>query len=876
MIAVRRGVEGIVGCLGYWVGLFLAVWPLMAVEPAEQSAFDAALRDFETGLWERADRQFSDFEAQFPQSTLRAEVDQRRAYAVGEIKMARKEFGAAADQFAEFQKAFSASPRAALAAVREATARFKAGDPAAAVAVLQKSDGPFAHELQAGKELSLIYSGLMVKAESLFVIKEYSKAEETLELAGERSAQSPREKWERLRLSVLVREAAGKPERALEAAQSLVALAADDASLADRRAPSYSFAALLAVRLKNDAKAREWFEQNLAPETPVEFQREATLYVASRAVASQNWAYARQQLESFLVSHPTDTNAAQFRLILGRAIFRQYQGTVQSLTNTADAASLLAEASLKFQEIITNTPAGEFTGSAYLGRGWCLWVDAIIRQGTNRLKDAEAHFARAAELLPHGTEQAEARFKYADCLMDRGAAVEALTNYLAVAEGYADVPENTPRVEVAWQQTALSATQAHRLDAAMKAVDRLLALNPRAEATAQTVLAVGQALIKAQKLDDARGLLSRFSTAVPDSKFRPDAQLALASADYEDRRWTNVVVELGDWIRANTNHPKILPARWYLALARAKAGELTNAVTEFTELASRFPTEPAAVQAVWWLADSYFNNGEYDRAEQACFTITTNAAWKGRPEWYRAFFRQAEAAYRRQNWTKAGEMLFEFLNHNADAQMPSDLPPPAFLLLGDYHRSRPPESGESQDAILSKAFEAYKGAVEFAAKHSTNSPIRPLALKAMADCNLQQAVHDTNFYQKAVDLYQRVLMDSVASSELRASASIGLAQCYSHLADRFLAAGKVTDGEVLRTRAIDHLLDVVHGRYLNANERADASSIGEAGARAGEMMEASGKWSEAASLYDRLAEELAAMRPRWLAKAAFARKQAGG
>ncbi|HRI14215.1 MAG TPA: hypothetical protein PLX89_14560, partial [Verrucomicrobiota bacterium] len=80
----------------------------------------------------------------------------------------------------------------------------------------------------------------------------------------------------------------------------------------------------------------------------------------------------------------------------------------------------------------------------------------------------------------------------------------------------------------------------------------------------------------------------------------------------------------------------------------------------------------------------------------------------------------------------------------------------------------------------------------------------------------------------------------------------------------------------LLTTALDRYLDVVNGTLQRPGEVPDPWWVKEAGREAGRLLESMGRWREAATLYERLSQELPALKAAWDFKAAEARKRANG
>lgn len=846
-----------------WPRALLLAWILLGgqtavgqVQPADRIAFDAALRSFEGGLWERAAKELDEFAIAFPKSELKAEGEQRRLYAQAELDLLRGAFQDAQRNFATYQAAYPTNARAVLAGVREAEAALKLGKPDIAVIPLGKPELPFAKALTAGVPVPVLFRGLLVRSEA-WMAKQDLAAAETALVEAEKFAQSSDEKWVRWRRLVNLRQAAGKAKEAAEAAVAFLGLANADPALESRRAETVSIVGQLRLKLGDPKGATEAFTQNLAPATPAEFLREATLRLAELDLAAGNFLSARQRLEAFLGAQPQDPEINSLRLRLGQGLFRQY---LQQGTN-AEAATLLTLAAQSFQTALTNAPGKELQGPLHLGRGWCLWEEGLRLGNAERVREAETNFLAAATLLPRGADQAVARFKSGDCLAFRKSWAEAATNYLSAANDFTDVPAAGSLVEPALAQAVIAATEAGDLASGQAAVTRLLSLNARAEALAQSTLLVGQALSLRGRDGESARLLEDFLKRFPESALGAEIRLTLVSVRLRTGDWTNAYVELDRWIATHTNHPSLARAevdRWW---AGTQAGVITNAIERVQDLARRYPTNASVLTAQLALAADFFSQGDFARAEQACLSVVTNAVWKGTDGWYRAKLRAAESARRRQAWSNASTNIFELLN---DVALPEALVAPAYFELGELHLERPLETGTAPLANFRNALESFTRAGQF-----TNSPIAPLAVGKMADCHLQLASISTNSYELAADLYRRVADWPGVDLGARCKATLGR----GIVAEKLAALRANGESAPLLRTALNQYLDVAYGKVLRPGESADGWWLKEAGREAGRVLEILGQWSEAATLYEQMGRELPALKAVWDGKAADARKR---
>lgn len=866
---LRRGFRAWIGravvAAWCWIGsaAFVASFVQGAAQSADRIAFDAGRRDFDNGLWDRVVQEFTGFEATFPRSALRPEAGELKAFAQGEAAADRGEHRVAADFFAQFRQAFPAAPRAGLAAVREAAARAKLGDPRGAVDVLATPDGAFARLLAAGTQPAVVFRGLLLQAEAHLALSDRTAAEASLTAAAKMS-RSPAEEWGRLRLLVTVLDAAGKPAAAAETATSLLGIAGREASLASRRAESASLAGGLWLKQGDADRAAAAFTVNVAPGTPMELYREATFRLVGWRLARGELAAARERLEAFTGSHPGDTEINRVRLLSGQTLFRQHLAA-RGGTNAAEAAALLALASGQFQAALTNAPAAGLAGPLLLGRGWVLWEEGLSGNVVARVSAAETDFIGAVAVLPHGPDRAVAQFKAADCQMWRGNVAGALTNYLAVSDGYADVPEVVAELTgPAAQQAVLAATQVGDRVSAERALAKLMAMDAAGRPAARSTLLLGQSLAKTGDVGRARALLSGFLAKFPDSPQGTEVRLALIAADLRARDWTNAMSQLDAWIAANTNHPALPRAESDRAWATAQAGFTGEAVARFAALAAHHPTNALVPRAQLWLAGHFFNHGDFARAEAACQVLATNKVWRVTPEGQRARFWAADAARRRQSFASARDQLLDLLN---DPATPEALMPAAYFALGELRSEQPPEDPARPLDNFRLALEAFAKTAQF-----TNAPQAVPALGKMADCNLQFATQDTNRLARAAELYQQVLDSKGADLATRCKASIGIGLVAEKVAQRSGSA-EVAAGTGM---ALDRYLDVAHGKLRRPGEIMDPWWVKEAGREAGRVLEVSGRWKEASSLYEWLAQELPSQQAAWRVRATAARSRAGG
>jgi len=833
-------------CLGLLCGIALP--PLAeAQEGAERLAYEAALRDFDLGQWDRAAGSLSAFSSAYPGSSLRTEVESRLRFAEAERSWAAGDWSGAARSFSNYLAAPTPPTMAAVAAVRLAQCRLKEGDPTAALEVLQAGDGPFVRALQQRSDPSLAFRGLLTRAEALRTLKKPTDAIIALQEA-EPMASNLQEKALRWRALAGLHEDAGQPAEAARAAEAWGRILVEE-GLPETRAEANALAGRL-WRLAGDRTAAEAAHaRNLSPETPLDRQREATLALADLAAEQSDWTRSRERLETYLASHPEDPNAAEFQLRLGQSLLQQFLSD-RGLTNApAGGASLLTRAIGQFTEGLKRSPAPPVVGQLRLGRGWALWESLDPKDPPERIQAAAADFEAALPLLSSGWDASVARFKLADAELRLGnpaKALKPLRELLRDAGTNARVQQEL--VPKALVQAAQAAVGAREPGPAREAAEELIQRRLPEPGIAPSVMTVSQFLAESGDPEAGRTLLRRFLKEYPSGTSAPEAELGLAAIELRARAWGTAVGALDHWIATHPNHPRMPQAEFDRAWAMVQAGLTDNAIARFTEIATRFPTNHISQTASLWLADHYFSQGDFAQAERLCVNLLTNTAWRGSPQWHEARLRAAESARRRQSAASAREQFLELLN---DRTTPTQLLPQAYLALGETHVQTPEANDATPVEPYRRALEAFTAAAQF-----TNSLVSIAALGRMADCHLQLATQSTNSYAKADELYRRIIASPKADLSTRSKASVGLGV----VSEKLAALQPAAAAKPLLEAALNHYLDVVNGTLSRPGEVPDPWWLKEAGREAGRLLESAGRWREASTLYDRLASELPALK----------------
>ncbi len=152
----------------------------------------------------------------------------------------------------------------------------------------------------------------------------------------------------------------------------------------------------------------------------------------------------------------------------------------------------------------------------------------------------------------------------------------------------------------------------------------------------------------------ARKILLDFDKAAPEALMRPERQLAVAATWEQENRWADAIAQYESCLPGLTNHEAQPRAEYYRARDTSfQAGRGTNALTLFTNYVARFPTNEFAPLAQMWVADYYYNLGDYMEAERNYKLVFQNTNWPPSELTYEAQLMAGRAAIGRQRWTEA-------------------------------------------------------------------------------------------------------------------------------------------------------------------------------------------------------------------------------
>ena len=807
------------------------------------------------------------------------------AYWKAEANFYKGNYPAAADAFDQLAKDYPDSARRLDAVVESADARGKLEDWARVVESLGRADGAFQQMARTNLMDTNVVRGFFLLSQAESARKDYPAADKALAaLAGQKLR--PEWEWGRQYLLCNLLLAQGRAEQAWQTSSNLLAAAE---GRPDLLAESVATRGEILERLDRLPEAIKTYETNLSNELP-ENRRRALLRIVELDLRQNDIDAAAGKLRGYLAAHTNEKDSDLEWLTLGELALRQFYQS-NAVAGQPVGGTNLADARIDFEKVIANTNS-PLVGKALLNLGWCFW-------GEGRFPESGAMFSNAIlRLPPFSEDQAVARFKLADALYEQKEFSGAITNYRSIIrtfDSHADMktaarfkladavfsPKDSPAATVgqprvadglydsqaavkkglferALYQIVRASLETTNLVEATNALNQILLWFPERLLGQPGMLLVGQALDRTEGAAAARRVFSDFGARFPQAALLPEVKLAVARTYESQRNWPAAIAQYDEWVTNYTANPALPRAEFSRAWANYKADRETNAFILFTNFVVRFQTNVVATNelvpvAKMWIGDYYWGREEYGNAElsyQEVFKGATNSDLA-----FRAIMMAGRTAVKRVNYPEAIKLYFMALAGNTNCPLQMRLQ--ARFAIGDADLAMC--TATNLDPCV-KAIGIFN---EIADAYQANE-IAPLARGRLGDCYRLLATNDPAQYQFAINAYERVITNDLADISARSAAAFGIAQSLEDLA-RLKPVGEQAP---LFNRALDRYLTVVYyDEQLRENEHADLFWVEQAGRAAGTLLESQGEWNRAISLYQRLANELPALRTAFEARA---------
>lgn len=825
-----------------------------ALFSSEAKSLDAARESFRLELWERAEREFSEFVKDFPKSEkisealllqAQAQFRQKKYAAVVDLLNSRQpQAGAAADQFlywvataqftqgdyadagASFGKLareFPASARRLEAAVKEADAAAKLKNWDRVRDLLKQPSGPFRLSVAVTPKASeWVASGFLLLAEAQLAAKDFPGAEVSLGKVAE--GLSSDLEWRRRYLLCRTLAEGGKADEAARESAGMIK-AAEATKQWELVSDSVIFRAELLEQLGRWTDAMETWAMNFT-NAPIARQRQALTRSVAAAIKQNQLDTAIQVLERFIAQFTNAPAADVALLTLGEIHLKQHVGVIPTV-GTNETVSHWESATNCFYRLLKGFPGSAYLGKAQLNLGWCYWVQ-------NDFVASEAAFDAAVKRLPASEEQVVARFKLADAQFAQTNYPQAMENYREVLRVITNYPSanGALRTPASYQalRASLALTNAAGAEQAMRVI---LADDSASEEAMSGVLLVAQAYVDANQPKEAQRMFGEFALEFPDSDLRPEVELLVARLQEGQGEWSKAVAAYDAWLGRYPTNRLHIQVEFQRALASAGLGEETNALQRMTNFLARYPNHELAPEAQWWVADYYFGREDYVAAELNYKQLFQT--WRNLELAYEAQMMAGRAAVRRSGYNSAIE---HFTALTSDTNCPTRLRLQAFFGHGGALVLSVSTSTNKLET-WNQARQVYAAVV----KEFPTNEMAAAAYGEIGNCALQLAANDSSFYQTASNAYYQAFTFPTASVEVRSQAKCGLALV---LEKQGALLGGEEQQQLLRA-AREHVMDVYAGK--NPGGAPVEFWRKRAGLEAARLSEALNEWRPAVQIY---------------------------
>lgn len=851
----------------------------LVARPADNArserAFTAASNTYAIELWDRAERLLGEFAATFPESThvpdavlLQARcrfqlkryaevvelLNQRKAvagllgdqfqYWMAEAEFARGDYGAAATAYAGLLEQFPDSNRRVQASYGQAFAVFRSGAMEQAIRLLTEGTGAFAKAVALDPDDLHVIRGRLLLGEALHKLGRHTEAAGTLNELATREL-SREIDWERQYWLTMVERAGNQIEAALARTTNLVSIATATASASLLARSNRVLGDLLEAR-DPDLAAQAFERIARATDAPKEAARQAVLKIVEIRLAQKRLEDAARELDDYVGRNPQDPDQDRMRASLGEIHLQRFRSLRSASNNVAGGGAslnLLAQARAQFEAVIQQHTNSPLVGKALLNLGWSHWEETQMGGGNARLAAAQRAFTGAAARLPKGVEQAAARFKWADCQFRQGGMTNALQLYRRILTDYADVPAvKEDLLDDVLHQILRACLELNDATGARSALDAMMKEHARSEIADGSLLLYGGAMLRTGRLSEAREAFALHRKNYPESPSRAEAVLGLARAFDLEGNPASAIPEYERWIETFTNDvARSAGVALSLVFAYDRIGNETNALLWQTNVVTRFPSALEAAIAQSWLGELHYGKGNWESAalsyKNSRLIQNTNLP-PNHPLKLRARLMTARATLKLQTHQQALELINPLID---DLKLATNsLLGEAYIVRGEIEKDRP-----------SADFSNFQSAITAFGLVSEDHPLKPLARRQAGDCYLQLGSRNPELYALAASEYSAVTNSPTASVTERSVAEYSLALTLEQQAG--VPGKSEQDRQSLRTRALEHYVNLVLGKGLRLEEESEAGWVAKAAERGATLAESLGLTTQALRLYESMA-----------------------
>jgi cellulose synthase operon protein C len=361
--------------------------------------------------------------------------------------------------------------------------------------------------------------------------------------------------------------------------------------------------------------------------------------------------------------NPADAAASRFQLAIARARTGQLDSAVavseslsdddqqhplvwQAMHEVAEAAYTarrfeIAEAF--FRRLTSSDAPPDHVAKGWSGLGW-------VHYQTAKYDASAAAFGQVCDGHPDSGPAAEAQLMRAKSLERLGRRDEALEGFLALIAARNEAPQ----LPTALFEAAGLLEAKDEPAAALDLLVRLISQHPAFEQMDAALYRQAWLLVDLQRPAEAAEVFQTISDRHRTSRYWADATYRLAERAARAERYADATRLLNVVADAPGSSPEILGHALYLqGQVAASSGQWDRVAPPLERLLAELPDSPLRLPAEYWLAESYFQQQQFDRAAEA-FSRLEPAVDQRRDPWLAMIpLRRAQILVEQQRWDEA-------------------------------------------------------------------------------------------------------------------------------------------------------------------------------------------------------------------------------
>jgi len=386
---------------------------------------------------------------------------------------------------------------------------------------------------------------------------------------------------------------------------------------------------------------------------------------ATALIGTGQFADAIPLLEQSLSDrdNPAEAATSRFQLAIARARTGQLDSAVavskllsdedqqnpllwqamHEVAEAAYAARRFETAEEYFRRLTSSGASPNDAAKGWSGLGWVYYQTA-------KFDDAAAAFGKVCDGYSDSGLAAEAQLMRAKSLERLGRRDEALNGFLALI----DARNEAPQLPTALFEAAGLLEAKGEPAAALELLERLVAHHPGFEQLDAALYRQAWLLVDLQRPSEAAEVFQTISDRHRTSRYWADATYRLAERAARAERYADATRLLTEVVDAPGSSPEILAHALYLqSQVAVSSGKWNLVAAPLERLLAEMPESALRLPAEYWLAESYFQQQQFDRAAEAFSRLESTLDHRRDPWLAMVPLRRSQILVEQQRWDEA-------------------------------------------------------------------------------------------------------------------------------------------------------------------------------------------------------------------------------